>query len=103
MEIVRSHAIVKPVTTPVLLDVIPDDRSGMIWNKINEAVPNSVYIGPERAGAKGGVRFVYPEFDLPGAYTTLIIALYLQLFSYQCAVAKGIEPGTFYDEGWVVL
>ena len=102
MEIFRSHAIVKPVTTPVLLNVMPDDRSEMIWSKINEAVPRSVYIGPERAGATGGASFVYPEFDLPGAYTTLIIALYLQILSYQCAVAKGIEPGTFFDEGWIV-
>lgn len=103
MEIIRSHAIVKAVTMPVLLDVLPDDRSEMIWSKINEAVPKSVYIGPERALATGGISFIYPEFDLPGSYTTLIIALYLQLFSYQCAAAKGIEPGTFYDEGWIVL
>lgn len=102
MEIIRSHAIVKPVTTPVFLDVIPDERSAMIWSRINEAVPKSIYIGPERAQATGGIRFVYPEFELPGSYATLIIALYLQLFSYQCAVAKGIEPGMFYDEGWIV-
>lgn len=102
MEVIRSHAIVKNVTTPILLDVLPDERSGMIWNKINEAVPKSVYIGPERARAIGGATFVYPEFDLPGSYATLIIALYLQLFSYQCAVSKGIEPGMFYDEGWIV-
>lgn len=102
MEVIRSHDIVKLITTPVLLDVLPDDRSGMIWSKINEAVPKSIYIGPEKAQAMGGVSFVYPEFDLPGAYTTLIIALYLQLFSYQCAVSKGIEPGMFYDEGWIV-
>jgi glucosamine 6-phosphate synthetase-like amidotransferase/phosphosugar isomerase protein len=102
MEIIRSHAIVKPITTPVLLDVMSDNRSKMIWSKINEAVPESVYIGPEKAQAIGGVCFVYPEFGLSGAYTTLIIALYLQLFSYQCAVSKGIEPGMFYDEGWIV-
>lgn len=102
MEIIRSHAIVKPITTPVFLDVMPDDRSGMIWSRINEAVPKSIYIGPERAQAMGGVRLAYPEFELPGAYATLIIALFLQLFSYQCAVSKGIEPGMFYDEGWIV-
>lgn len=102
MEILRSHAIVKPVTTPILLDVLPDDRSEMIWGKINQAVPDSIYIGPERAQATGGRCFVYPEFDLPKAYTTLIIALYLQLISYECAEAKGIEPGMFFDEGWIV-
>lgn len=102
MEIIRSHAIVKPVTTPILLDVLPDARSEMIWEKINAAVPDSVYIGKEGKKAEGGVCLQYPDFDLPDAYTTLIIALYLQLFSYQCAVCKGIEPGTFYDEGWIV-
>lgn len=102
MEIIRSHAIVKPVTTPVFLNVLPDARSNMIWGKINDAVPDSIYIGAENLEASGGVCLVYPEFGLPGAYTTLIIALYLQLFSYQCALAKGIEPGTFYDEGWIV-
>ncbi|MCI8834044.1 MAG: SIS domain-containing protein [Ruminococcus sp.] len=102
MEIIRSHAIVKPVTTPVLLDVLPDARSEMIWGKINAAVPDSIYIGKEGKKAEGGVCLFYPNFDLPDAYTTLIIALYLQLFSYQCAVCKGIEPGTFYDEGWIV-
>lgn len=102
MEIIRSHAVVKQVTTPVLLDVLPDDRSGMIWSKINDAVPDSIYIGPAGARPSGGTCLVYPEFGLPAAYTTIIIALYLQLFSYQCAVAKGIEPGMFFDEGWIV-
>ena len=102
MEIIRSHAVVKPVTIPMFLDVLSDERSQMIWRKINDAVPESVYLGPEHAKALGGVCLSYPEFDLEPAYTTLIIAVYLQLFSYQCAVCKGIEPGTFFDEGWIV-
>ena len=102
MEILRSSTIVKSNTSPVLLDILPDNRSRMIWSKINEAVPESIYIGSNKTDAMGGVCFIYPEFDLPGAYTTLIIALYLQLFSYQCALSKGIEPGMFYDEGWIV-
>lgn len=102
MEIIRSHAIVRPVTTPVFLDVLSDNRSQMIWEKINAAVPDSIYIGKDKEKALGGACLIYPDFALPEAYTTLIIALYLQLFSYQCAVCKGIEPGTFYDEGWIV-
>lgn len=102
MEIIRSHAIVKPVTTPMYLDVVTDARSQMIWGKINAAVPDSIYIGPEGKEAAGGVKLVYPEFGLPQAFTSLVIALYLQLISFQCATAKGIEPGTFYDEGWIV-
>lgn len=102
MEIIRSHAIVRQVTTPVLLDVVTDPRSQMIWGKINAAVPDSIYIGAEGKQALGGVCLRYPEFGLEEAYTSLIIALFLQLISYQCAVCKGIEPGTFYDEGWIV-
>ena len=102
MEIIRSHAIVRPVTTPVFLDVLSDERSKMIWEKVNAAVPDSVYIGKKGGNALGGVCLLYPDFGLPNAYTMLIIALYLQFFSYQCAVCKGIEPGTFFDEGWIV-
>lgn len=102
MEIIRSHALMKPVTTPLFLDVLTDERSKMIWGKINDAVRDSVYIGAKGKEAFGGVCLQYPEFSLPGAYTMLIIALYLQLISYQCAVSKGIEPGTFFDEGWIV-
>ena len=103
MEVIRFHHIVKQVTTPVLLDVITNERSKMIWGKINAAVPDSIYIGPEGKEASGGVQLIYPEFDLEPTWTSLIIALYLQLISYQCAVCKGIEPGTFLDDGWVVL
>lgn len=102
MEVIRFHEFVKPVTTPLFLDVLTDDRSKMIWGKINEAVPDSIYIGAEGKESLGAVCLMYPEFGLPCAYTTLIIALYLQLISYQCAVCKGIEPGTFLDEGWIV-
>ena len=103
MEVIRFHHVVKQVTTPVLLDVITNERSKMIWGKINAAVPDSIYIGPEGKEASGGVQLIYPEFDLEPTWTSLIIALYLQLISYQCAVCKGIEPGTFLDDGWVVL
>ena len=103
MEVIRFHHIVKQVTTPVLLDVITNERSKMIWGKINAAVPDSIYIGPEGKEATGGVKLIYPEFGLTPTWTCLIIALYLQLISYQCAVCKGIEPGTFLDDGWVVL
>ncbi|MCP1110401.1 SIS domain-containing protein [Ohessyouella blattaphilus] len=103
MEVIRFSKQVAQKTIPIFLDVLPDARSQMIWGKINESVSESIYIGAAGKEAVGGVCLNYPEFELPAAYTTLIIALYLQLISYQCAVAKGIEPGTFLDEGWVVL
>jgi hypothetical protein len=123
MEIIRSHAIVGQVTTPMFLSVRPDARSDMIWGKINDAVPESVYIGPLdgepgrapnssavlQAGGcddlsilRAGVHLMYPTFGLPDAYTAFPIALYLQLISCCCAQAKSIEPGMFFDEGWIV-
>lgn len=103
MEIIRSHAIVSSVTCPVLFDVLPDDRSAMIWGKVNDAVPNSLYFGPEGSSMPGGARFEIPFFGLEGGWSMIVAALYFQLLSYQVAVANGIEPGFFYDEGWIVL
>ena len=103
MEVIRSHAIVRAVTCPVLLDVQPDDRSAMIWEKVNQAVPQSLYFGPRGSAMPGGARFELPELGLEGGWSMLVAALYFQLLSYQVAVANGIEPGFFYDEGWIVL
>ncbi len=103
MEIIRSHAIVKSVTCPVLFDVQPDARSAMIWGKVNQAVPDSLYFGPVGSTMPGGARFEMPDLGLEGGWSMLVAALYFQLLSYQVALANGIEPGFFYDEGWIVL
>ena len=103
MEIIRSHAIVKSVTCPVLFDVQPDARSAMIWEKTNQAVSNSLYFGPEGSTMPGGARFEIPDLGLEGPWSMLVAALFFQLLSYQVAIVNGIEPGFFYDEGWIVL
>ena len=103
MEIIRSHAIVKAVTCPVLFDVQPDARSAMIWGKVCQAVPESLYFGPEGSEMPGGARFQIPDLGLSGGWSMIVAALFFQLLSYQVAVANGIEPGFFYDEGWIVL
>ncbi|MBQ3339481.1 MAG: hypothetical protein IJG82_07850, partial [Atopobiaceae bacterium] len=103
LEIIRSHAIVQSVTCPVLFDVQPDDRSAMIWGKVNQAVPDSLYFGPEGSAMPGGARFEIPDLGLEGPWSMLVAALFFQLLSYQVAVVNGIEPGFFYDEGWIVL
>lgn len=102
MEVIRFQEKVKQVTIPVFLDVVSDERSEMIWEKVNLFAPDSIYIGAEGKKAAGGVCLSYPEFRLPKSCTILIIALYFQLISFQCAVSRGIEPGTFLDEGWIV-
>lgn len=102
MEIIRSHAIVKAVTCPVLFDVQPDERSAMIWGRANEAVPNSLYFGPADSEAPAGARFAIPDLGLRGGWSMLVAALFFQLLSYQTAIDNGIEPGFFYDEGWIV-
>lgn len=103
MEIIRSHAIVKAVTCPVLFDVQHDARSAMIWGKVCQAVPESLYFGPEGSEMPGGARFQIPDLGLSGGWSMIVAALFFQLLSYQVAVANGIEPGFFYDEGWIVL
>ena len=32
----------------------------------------------------------------------LVQAMWFQLLSYQVAVVNGIEPGMFFEEGWIV-
>lgn len=103
MEIIRFQKHLKTVTVPIMLDILPSDRSRMIWGKVCEATDLNVYFGPEGGEAKGSTCLVYPEFGLPGAYVTLVIAMYFQLFSYECALQTGINPGDFEDEGWIVL
>ena len=49
-----------------------------------------------------GARFEIPELGLTGGWTMIVAALWFQLLSYQVAVANGIEPGFFYEEGWIV-
>ncbi len=102
MEIIRSHSIVKSVTVPVLLDILPDSRSKMIWDSVNKFVPETIYFGPEGSGASGGVSILYPDLGLSTGYTNLLLAMYFQLLSYQCALDNGIEPGMFFDDGWIV-
>ncbi|MBQ3089380.1 MAG: SIS domain-containing protein [Oscillospiraceae bacterium] len=103
MEIIRYQSQIKTVTVPILLDILPSERSKMIWGKTCAATDLNVYFGPEGGEAIGSTCLTYPEFGLPGACVTLIIAMYFQLFSYECALQNGINPGEFQDEGWVVL
>ena len=102
MEIIRSHAIVKSVTIPVFLDTLSDSRSNMIWEKVNKFVPETLYFGPEGSDVTGGIRVLYPDFGISSGYMFLVLALYFQLLVYQCAADNGIEPGMFFDEGWIV-
>lgn len=102
MEIIRSAKIVRSVTTPLFLDVCPDERSRMIWGKINASMPDSIYIGPEGEPATAGAALYYPNFAVENGYLMILQALYLQLLSYRAALSYGIEPGMFFDEGWVV-
>lgn len=102
MEIIRSHAIVRAKTCPILFDVQPDERSKMIWNYVNQAVPESLYFGPRDEDVPAGARFDVPDLGLTGGWNMVVDALFFQLLSYQAALTNGIEPGFFYEEGWIV-
>ena len=102
MEIVRAQRITKSKTVPVILDVLPDDRSRMIWDYVNQAQPENLYVGPEGSDMPAGARIELPDLGLDGAHAMLVQALAFQLLSYQVAVANGVEPGMFFEEGWIV-
>lgn len=102
MELIRAHSIAKVNTTPVLLEVLPDERMGMIWDYVNQAAPDSVWFGPESSGTPAGARLPFPELGLDGPWMMLVQAMWFQLLSYRMAILKGIEPGMFFEEGWIV-
>lgn len=102
MEIIRAQKITKSKTVPVLLDVLGDERSHMIWDYINQAQPENIYVGPADTDMPAGVRIDVPELGLDGAHMMLVQALIFQLLSYQCAIANNVEPGMFFEEGWIV-
>lgn len=102
MELIRAHTLTRTTTTPVLLDVLPDPRSRMIWDKVCDAVPRAIYVGAHPEASRAQVAFRLPDLGLDRPWMMLVEALYFQLLSYQVALVNGIEPGTFFDEGWVV-
>lgn len=101
MELVRAQGIAKSKTVPVLLDAIPDSRSKMIWGYVNDATQDTLYFGSDPT-SKAGYRFTFPDLGLPAHWMMLVQAMYFQLLSYQTAIANGIEPGMFFEDGWVV-
>lgn len=102
MEIIRAQKITKSKTVPVLLDVLGDDRSRMIWNYITQAQPENIYVGPAGSNMPAAVCVELPDLQLDGAHMMLVQALCFQLLSYQCAIANNVEPGMFFEEGWIV-
>lgn len=94
-------------TVPVFLDIYADERSDMIWEKICGYSEHLIYIGPANKGKKdctasACVSFKYPVFDVDDGYKMILLALYFQLFAYQCALGAGIEPGNLETVSWVV-
>lgn len=102
MEVIRAAKITKAVTCPLFLDVFPDDRSRMIWKNVHENIPHCIYVGPEGEAPVGGACLSFPDWGLPCGYRMIPLALYFQILSYEVALRRGIEPGMFYSEGWVV-
>ncbi|MCC6098705.1 MAG: hypothetical protein LIV25_05665 [Olsenella sp.] len=101
MELIRAQGIAKSKTVPILLDALPDSRSKMIWGYVNDATQDTVYFGTN-PDARAANRFIFPDLGLPAHWMMLVQAMYFQLLSYQTAIANGIEPGMFFEDGWVV-
>lgn len=102
MEINRWAGRLSCVTAPLYLDVFGDGRSQMIWEKVCQNTPNCIYVGPAGPQNQGGACFETPQLGLEDPWMMIVLALYFQLMSYQTAIARGIKPGEFLDEGWVV-
>ena len=92
----------KTQTVPVFLDVDPDERSAMIWETICGYTQTCVYVGPQGSVPPGCFTLNYPVFSVPEEYNMLLLALYFQLFAYQCALTNGLEPGKLETVSWVV-
>ncbi len=78
---------------PVFFDVIPDGRTKKIWTEVAEAARASIYFGTDEKQTDGSVCIYYPEFRLQEEYGMILLAMYVQLFAYQCCIVKGYEPG----------
>lgn len=102
MELVRAHKIARVNTVPILLEVLPDDRMAMIWDYVNQATPDTVWFGPESSDTPAAARLPFPDLGLDGPWMMLVQAMWFQLLSYRVAVVNGIEPGMFFEEGWIV-
>ncbi len=78
---------------PVFFDVKPDERTKKIWTEVADAARASIYFGTDEKRKVGSTCIYYPEFQVQEEYTMLLLAIYVQLFAYQCCVVKGYEPG----------
>lgn len=47
-------------------------------------------------------RLPFPNLVLDGPWMMLVQAMWFQLLSYRVAVVNDIEPGMFFEEGWIV-
>ncbi len=81
------------IIVPVYFDVIPTERTKKIWSEVVEAARGSVYFGSDKTQTEGSICIYYPQFQVQEEYMMIMLAMYVQLFAYQCCMVKGYEPG----------
>lgn len=78
---------------PVFFDVSATDRTRKIWSEVVEAARASIYFGASKEQKEGSICIYYPKFKVQEEYQMILLAMYVQLFAYQCCIVKGYEPG----------
>ncbi len=102
---ILNSEIADNVIVPVFFDVLPTERTTKIWQEVVGAAKESVYFGTDTQKGEGSVCIYYPDFNLEEEYSLILLAMYVQLFAYQCCIVKGYEPGVSLgipQDRWVV-
>lgn len=90
---ILNSEIADNMIVPVFLDVVSTERTRKIWAEAAEAARASIYFGVNAEQKKGSICIYYPEFKVQEEYQMILLAMYVQLFAYQCCIVKGYEPG----------
>lgn len=90
---VLNSSLTENMIVPVFFDVLPTERTEQIWEEIVSFAKGSVYFGTDERKKTGSVCIYYPKFQLEEEYLMILLAMYVQLFAYQCCIVKGYEPG----------
>lgn len=90
---VLNSELADNIILPVYIDVLPTERTDMIWREIVSTSKGSVYFGKKGSVTERNSCIIYPEFQISDEYLMILLAMYVQLFAYQCCIVKGYKPG----------
>ena len=77
-------------------------RASERFHLVARATTDTIWFGPESSDTPAAARLPFPDLGLDGPWMMLVQAMWFQLLSYRVAVVNDIEPGMFFEEGWIV-